>query len=122
MQESHNMDIVQSLSIDIIKPESKFSWRKGIDMYLTHAGNRICMNSSSWSGAQRVYLNGELAISRRVLIGKKSTYVFSIDNNHYVLVHHFVSYIKGLVTSTLYANAKEVDFEIMKLQEHITFG
>jgi hypothetical protein len=122
MQESQNTDAGQSPVTEIIKPKNKFSWRTGVDLYLTHAGNRICVNNSSWSGVERVYVNGELIIARLNMFSKTGTHTFSVAGIDYVLVLYVASIMKGRINATLYANNEKVDFEEINIEEHMDFG
>jgi hypothetical protein len=112
------MEEKSSVQEPIVKPPSSFSFREGIDLYLTHNGNRICVNISSWSGAERIYLNGELALRGRNLLSKTSKHPFTIADTQYLLVIHINSILKGDISAKLYVNNEVVDRAYISLDEH----
>lgn len=112
------MDEKSPVQAPIVKPPSSFSFREGIDLYLTHNGNRICANISSWSGAERIYLNGELALRGRNLLSKTSKHPFTIAETQYLLVIHINSILKGDISAKLYVNNDVVDRAYISLDEH----
>lgn len=112
------MDEKSPVQAPIVKPPSSFSFREGIDLYLTHNGNRICANISSWSGAERIFLNGELALKRRNLLSKTSQHQFTVADTQYLLVIHINSILKGNISAKLYVNNEVVDKAYISLDEH----
>lgn len=106
----------------VVKPQSSFSFKEGIDLYLTHNNNRICVNISSWSGAERIYINGELTIKGRNLLSKTSKHYFEIADARYLVVINIKSLLKGDISASLYFEDKLVDTAYISLDEQFEEG
>jgi hypothetical protein len=106
----------------IVKPPSSFSFKEGIDLYLTHNNNRVCVNISSWSGAERIYINGELCIKGRNLLSKTSKHSFTIGDDAYCVVINIKSLLKGDISVRLYLGDTVVDSACISLDEKFEEG
>ncbi len=108
---------VTSNTDNIVKPKNKFSWSEGIDLYLLHDQTRVCVNVSSWSGFETIYINGERAFRKWNLLSRNSVYNFSDNNIEYVIQVRVENFFKGEISATLHANKQQVDHEKLVLED-----
>lgn len=101
----------------IVKPKNKFSWSEGIDLYLLHEQIRVCVNVSSWSGFETIYINGERAFRKWNLLSRNSRYEFSDSGISYTILVRVESFFKGEISATLLANEQKVDYEKLVLED-----
>lgn len=92
--------------IDNMSTEKIFSIVKGYTFSFEEEGNVIDAWFSTFSGLEKVYVNGELVSSQRTL-STNSTNSFNIGENEYSTNLKAVSLLKGPVVCTLSKNGRE---------------
>ena len=82
---------------------SSVNLKKGVSFEFEDAGYKIIFKSSPYSGLEEVFVNGELATSKKSY-SKNSTLNFDIEADAYSLVLEVVSMLKGPIICTLNKN------------------
>ena len=87
--------------------KSQFSWTKGVTFVFKHEGDIIEAWSSSFSGLEKVFCNGELVQSKRSF-SKKSTINFRYRNNNFSIEFYISSLTSESGYCTLSKNNKPI--------------